>query len=283
MSTDLNAALTNGLGDAVRQAVEPLNQTMRNYVTVSSKEQMRFLDAVVGRFITRMDEMLGGELQRLGRTMETVNNGIRDNVQMADRLHEVVQIADDMVRANADYILELKNRQSAMADAIDKVSGSVEQMDMVSRQQAAYLKTVSAMQAEVSRSMEQMTASLESYTRKLSAEGADMTDGVLRAAAELRETGAELSVIHRECVDNINHEMKITLDAYQDYVNRFTQRVDYLAAGISRSLEGMPEAVGNTANAMLDQVDRLNDTLAQAQRALSDAVDRFYGEPYDGQ
>jgi len=54
--------------------------------------------------------------------------------------------------------------------------------------------------------------------------------------------------------------------------------VDYLAASISQSLEAMPGAVNSTANELLDQVDRMNNTLAQAQRALSDTVNRIYGD-----
>ena len=278
MSGDLNVALTAGLGDAVRQAVEPLNQTMRSYVAVSSKEQMRFLDAVVARFVARMDEMMGGQFQRLGRTMETINASIEDNAQLASSMREVARISDEMVRNNAAYLKEIKDHQTAMADAISRVSGNVEQMEIISRQQSGYLKTVSAMQAEVSRSMEQMTAAVDNYTRRMAGEGNDMANGVMRAAAELRATGAELTAIHKDCVAAINHELKITLDSYQDYVNQFTQRVDYLSSGIAQSLEGMPGAVNSAMNEMLDQVDRMNSTLAQAQRALSDTVARVYGD-----
>lgn len=278
MSADLGGALSVGMGEAVKQAVEPLNQTLRSYVAVSSKDQMRFLDTVVGRFISRMDEMLGGQFQRLGHTMELVNDNLRDNADLVDSMRVVAQISGDMVRNNAAYIEELKQHQSTMAEAISKVGDNVEQMDLVSRQQASYLKTVSAMQAEVSRSMEQMTSALEGYTRKLSAESADMTDGVLRAAAELRATGEDLTAIHKDCVESINQELKMTLDSYQDYVNQFTQRVDYLSSGIARALEDMPAAVSGASNEFLDQVDRMNTTLAQGQRALSDAVARIYGD-----
>jgi len=278
MSGDLSIALSAGIGDAVRQAVEPLNQTMRTYVTVTSKEQMRFLDTVVSRFVARMDEMLGGQIQRLGRTLEMVNANVQDNSHLVSSMREVAQISDEMVRNNAAYIKELRNHQAAMTEALGKVSGNVEQMEIISRQQSGYLKTVSAMQAEVSRSMEQMTAAVDGYTRKMASEGADMANGVLRAAAELRATGADLSAIHKDCAAAINHELKITLDSYQDYVNQFTQRVDYLAANIAQSLEHMPDAVNSTANQFLDQIDHMSKTLAQAQRMLNDSVNRLYNE-----
>ena len=278
MTGDLNVALTAGIGDAVRQAVEPLNQTMNRYVAVTSKEQMRFLDTVVGRFIARMDEMMGGQFHRLGKTMEMINSNMQDNTHLVASMREVAQISDEMVRNNAAYLKELRSHQAAMSDVLNKVSGNVEQMELISRQQSGYLKTVSAMQAEVSRSMEQMTIALDNYTRRISGEGADMANGVLRATSELRATGAELTAIHKDCVNAINHELKITLDSYQDYVNQFTQRVDYLSANIAQSLERMPEAVNATAAQLLNQVDNMNKTLAQAQRALNDTVSRIYGD-----
>ena len=40
----------------------------------------------------------------------------------------------------------------------------------------------------------------------------------------------------------------------------------------------MPQAVNDTSNQFLDQVDRLTDTLAQAQRVLNETVARLYGD-----
>jgi len=53
--------------------------------------------------------------------------------------------------------------------------------------------------------------------------------------------------------------------------------VDYLASSISGALEQMPDAVSETNNRFLDQMDAMTDTLDQAQRALNDAVNRLYG------
>ena len=69
--------------------------------------------------------------------------------------------------------------------------------------------------------------------------------------------------------------MNATMDSYREYVNQFTQRVDYLAGRISESLSELPRAVGQTSDQLLDQVDALSRTLEQAQRALREAADRL--------
>ena len=269
--------------------MEPLNQNLKYFITVATREQMRFLDAVVGRFIDRMDEMLSGKIKRLSDAMEeaaavqedalrAVRGSLSDTSGMLESIREVTRIANDMVRSNAKYIEDLRKNQQQTDEAFARVAGSVEQMDLISRQQANYLKSVSAMQAEVARSIDQMNASLNGFTKRIAEESANASTGMLKAAAELRATGEHLRDIHRDCADAITAELKMTLDSYQDYVNQFTQRVDYLAANISNSLGQLPGAVTETSNQFLDQMDRLTDSIAQAQRVLDETVARLYGD-----
>ena len=289
MADDLSGKLTDNIAAAVSKAVEPLNNSLRAFVSVTTKEQMRFLDAVVTRFIERMDELLGGQIKRLSqaleesatrqeRTMHAMEDGLDDAADLLDSIRQVTRIADDMVRVNAEYIRDLRENQKQTDDAFERVASGVEQMDLISRQQANYLKSVSAMHAEVTQSMDRMGKALADFTDRVGAQSADASAGLLSAAAELRATGDTLKDIHRDCAKSITDELKLTLDAYQDYVNQFTQRVDYLAGGIADSLSRLPGAVDDSANLFLDQVDRLSGTLAQAQRALNDAVERLYGE-----
>lgn len=55
MAKDLNGTFTDNIAQIMQETVEPLQQSLQNFITVSTKEQMRFLDAVVSRFIDHMD------------------------------------------------------------------------------------------------------------------------------------------------------------------------------------------------------------------------------------
>ena len=289
MADDLSGKLSDNIAEAVGRAVEPLNQSLRNFISVNTRDQMRFLDAVVTRFIDRMDEMLGGQMKRLSQAMEeaarfqesanqSVQDSLTDTAGMLRSIREVAGVCDEMVRANAGYIDDLRKNQKQTDDAFQRVASSVEQMDLISRQQANYLKSVSAMQAEVTRSLDQMTGALAGFTDRVGEQSASTSAGLLKAAAELRATGAQLEEIHRGCAASITNELKLTLDAYQDYVNQFTQRVDYLAGGISDSLSKLPRAVDESANQLLDQVDHLAEALERAQRALNETASRLQGD-----
>jgi len=287
MARDLNGAFTENMAQAFKDAVEPVNQSIKNFMTVTSKEQMRFLDAVVVRFVERMDAVIGGKLHDFGQMLErttrgqeeafeAIRAGMTESEAAVRDLRAVQMLSKEMTKTMSGYLEDLRASQQQSQAGFEKISGAVEQMELVSRQQTAYLKTVSAMQTEVARSVENMTNTVNGFTRRFSEENAAAAQAMQKASVELREASAHFENIQQSAVKAMENELKSTLESYQDYVNQFTQRVDYLASGISESLSQMPKAVGETADQFLDQVDRLTQVLEQAQHALNEAVDRFY-------
>lgn len=288
MAKDLNGAFTENMSQAVRDAVEPVNQSLKTFMTVTSKDQMRFLDAVVMRFVDRMDQVIGGKLGEFGRTLDQTNRSQKEVLDamrasmssvegsVAD-LKEVQRVAQDLAKRMDGYLEDLRTNQKQTEDGYARIASSVEQMNLVSNQQTSYLKTVSAMQADVARNVDVMTGTINNFTRRFVEENAKATTAMQKASDDLRQTGAHLQAIQQNTSKAFEEELRGTLDSYREYVNQFTKRVDYLAGSISDSLSKMPRAVGETADQFLDQVDRLSQTLDQAQRALNDAVDRLYG------
>jgi len=275
--------LEHGISESIAASMEPLNQSLRSFVSVTTKDQMRFLDAVVGRFIDRMDETLGGQMKRLSRlldetaryqegTLENVRASLGDTSAMLDSIRQVTRICDEMVRSNSAYIDSLRANQRQTDEAFTRVASAVEQMDLVSRQQNGYLKTVSAMQVEITRSVEQMSLAVSDFSKNFADDSAEASDQMIKAAAELHATGVHLEQIHRDCVNAIRGELKMTLDAYQDYVNRFGQHLDHVTGSLAQSVEGLPRAVTQASDQFLDQMDRLSETMAEAERRISDAA-----------
>ena len=302
MAKDLNGAFTENMARDVQDAVEPINQNLKSFMTVTSKDQMRFLDAVVGRFVDRMDAALSGQFKELGRTLDSVNASQREACELTRaRMTEADKVVDGLADAQAmltsmaaqmrDTLNAARETESAMTGYLDalklnarqaedgyaRIASTVEQMQLVSNQQTGYLKTVSAMQTEVARSVETMTGAVSAFSRKFAEENAAASQAMQKASGELRAAAGHLESVQRAASQATQEELRGTLDAYREYVNQFTQRVDYLAANIGDSLSKLPRAVSQTSDQFLDQVDQLIRTLDQAQRALNDAVDRLYG------
>jgi len=255
------------------------------------------------RFVDRMNDALDGQFRELGRTIESVNrsqreaaeitraslteaegvaNGLRD-VQtmittMAGQIREVARVTRDMEEAMTGYLNELGKTAHQAEDGYARIANTVEQMNLVTGQQTNYLKSVSSMQAEVTRAVDVMNSTVAGFTRRFADENAAAAQAMQKASGELRAAAGHIENVQKNASAAMQEELRGTLDSYREYVNQFTQRVDYLAGSISDSLSKLPRAVGQTSDQFLDQVDQLTRTLDQAQRALNDAVDRLYGQ-----
>ena len=112
-----------------------------------------------------------------------------------------------------------------------------------------------------------MTGAVKQFTRKFTAENAAASpghaEGCCRALNKARRA-------HPERLQNgappgeLDAKLQDTLDAYRDYVNsvhpaRGLPRVEHLRFPQSR----MPQAVTDTADQFLEQVQQLTETLAQ--------------------
>lgn len=265
MAKDLNGAFTENMADAVHKAIEPLNQSFKNFVSVSTKEQMRFMDAVMQRFADRLDESMKSKLQHFGDVLDETSRLQQENCvvvraslagtkeALAD-LKQLQALSRDSMEGLADYVQQLNDSRAQADDAYLRVASTVEQMEIVARQQNNYLKSVSTAQAEMARAVEAMS----------------------KASTDLRAAAADVEKTYRQAADALKQDFSSTMDGYRDYVNQFTQRVDYLSSKISESLQQMPDAVAETNGRLLDQVDRLTGAMVQAQRALEDTADRIY-------
>ena len=265
MAKDLNGAFTENIAAAVHDAIDPLNQSFRNFVNVSTKDQMRFMDAVMQRFADRLDESLHGKLQRFGEMLDEMSRqqqescvvvrasltGARD--ALAD-LQQMQALSREMVQNLSDYVKKLDDAMGEADGAYARTLEAADKIGEITRRQDGYLKTVSTMQADVGR----------------------LADAMQKAASELRDSASSVERAHLQANKALQEEFTSTMDAYRDYVTQFTQRVDYLASNISGALQAMPDAVGEANNRFLDQVDRMTDAMVQAQRALEVTADRLY-------
>ena len=287
MTKDLNGQFTENMTQAIQKAVEPLNETMQGFVNGITREQARLVDVVLARFVDRLNEAMGGSFRRFGEVLDETAALQRENSQSvkaslsgaADLFNDLVdmrRIVQDLLGGTSDYVKGLNAARQESEEAYMRVNATVEQMALVSRQETEYLKSISEMQAQLARSSEDMTAAMNRFADHFTAEGDATAAGMTHAADELRDAAQKLAQVHREAAHSISEELNATLDSYRDYVNQFTQRVDYLSSGIAGSLDRMPAAVKEANDRLLDQVDALTDAVERAQRSLNDAANRMY-------
>ena len=288
MAQDLNGQLTERMSEAMQQAMEPVNQNLAKFIKVSTEEQMRFLDRVVSRFVDRMDASLEGRFKQMSQVL---GEAAEDHARLAQDLRasmlgaetslrdvqQMEKLIDQMLTRLDQYLTRLSDTQSQVDDGYIRVSSNVEQMEMVSRQQIGYLKSISSMHTEITQDIEKLQSAVESFTERFAKQNADSVTALLKASGDLRATGAALENHRKEFSAQLEQDVNESLEGFHEYLADFTRRLDRMTGTISDSLAQLPAAVNDTSGQLLDQVERLGATLSRAQRALDDAVDRMYG------
>ena len=291
MAKDLNGQFTQRMAGAIKEAVAPINDSLTRFVTVNTQEQMRFLDTVVTRFVSHMDQALGNQfhdlsnvIDRTVRNQEKLLNAVEVHVSGISRsavdLARLEKSSAEMLERLDGYMNRVAAAQKAVDDAYMRVSGNFEQMQLVSRQQADYLRDVSNMENTLTEAME--------YVRNVSetmknAAGAleNACAGISGMKAQLdsatENSAKQLEISHKKAVEDINDELARSFNALADYMRQYNERIDETTQSIANSVGGLPAAVERSCSELLDQVDRMGAALNRAQRAMDDAVDRMYG------
>lgn len=292
MAKDFNGEMTGKIMSAIESATLPLQETLSKFVTVTTQEQMRFLDAVVTRFVSHMDKALGGQFQNLADVIdETVKNQERLLTAVEGHVNAIARTSVDLTRYEQQaasmlekldgYVSRLNASQRQVDEAYMRVSGNFEQMQLVSRQQADYLKTVSSMQnaaADSARALKEGAKSVETAAATLSDTGDKLIQ--LRASfdADTARAADRLFDAHKKALAEAEAEMARTVDDLSAFMHEYTHRVDEVTASIADTVARIPDAAVAASETFADEIDRMNATLNRAQRAIDDAVDRMYGK-----
>lgn len=287
MSKEMSGQITA----AMTAAVKPLNDTLAKFVTVNTQEQMRFLDTVVTRFVSHMDQALNGQFDNLAgvidktvRSQERLLAAVEGHVDGISRsavgLAQLEKSMQNTLSGLESYVSRLSAAQRQLDEAYARVSSNIEGMQLISHQQADYLRKVGEMQNAVSDALDRIAAMNEGIVdaaAQIRAAGEQL--GALKDVyrAEADKAGEELERVHERVLGDASGEIKAIMNAMNEYQQDYNARMDEVAQAIGASVEKLPRAVQSVSENIVDQIDRMNAALNRAQRALDEAVDRMYG------
>jgi signal transduction histidine kinase len=205
MAKDLNGAFTENMATAVRNAIDPLNQSFKSFVNVSTKEQMRFMDAVMQRFADRLDETMRGRLQRFGEVLDETSRQQQESCVV--------------VRAS------LSGARSALED--------LQKMQALSHHQR--LETIGTMTASIAHDFNNLLTPIMGYSimtmEMLPADATDLQENLMEVynasvkakdivtrLADLTKKGNEQNFKELGVDEAIRSALKVTLPAKPDEV-----------------------------------------------------------------
>lgn len=265
LSADLNGEFANRLEGAIAQATAPLKDSLDRFVTVTSQEQMRFLDTVVTRFVSHMDQSLNGQFSRLSDVLTRTS-------QNQERL---LSGMDSQITSVSRAATQYANLERSLTGLVDALSSQVDRM--VARGQAAGdalsgMQQLQRQQTELMKQLGGMQNAVSGLDR-----AAKAIAGACEGIDEMQErTKADLEEVHAEALRQTDAQVGQMLEAIGSYVSDYTERMKETAAALEQSVAGLPESAERIGADLAEQAERIAAALNRAQRALDDAADRMY-------
>ena len=280
MTEEISGRFAANVNKAIADATRPMTAAFQDFVTVSTQEQMRFLDRVVARFVDRMDNSMSGQLSRLSQAMDKaaadherstklVDESIISLRQLAEDLNELQGSTDNMLRKIEAYTDMLTRNQNTSDEVLEKMASTLESIDIVSRQQTTHLKNVNAVQREMMAAMDEFRAATETFMHNVHEATGRTAEGMHMAADEMNAVSSQLARTQQELTGQINADLKDAFDSFEQYMAEFTRRIDQVGNAITGSVSQLPKAVGETSNQFLDEMDRLTDALRAANDRMA--------------
>jgi len=290
MSKDLNGKFTQTMADVIRTSVEPVNQSLKNFITVTTTEQMRFLDMVAQRFVDRMDDSLQGKLLRFGQvlestskaqieTFEQVEESLRQTNAVLSQAQKLSGTFTDLRGAFSQWMDGLLQAQKKSDDAYMRMAGSVEQMSLVSREQVSYLKNVSSMQANVSRSLDELAQNMDAFAQALARQQEKAVNALQGAADSLNKSGENLGGIHDRAAAQMSGAVADAYAKAAKQIGTATATMMDAQAVASRHLEEgadrMDRAAQGLVSAHADAAQNVSREAREVLNALSEYAAQF--------
>lgn len=287
LAADVQKTLPARINSVIKQNMEPMQASLDNFITATSREQVRGIERIVDRFVGHMDDALQGQFENLGETMHnackwqqdlgaTVRETLSGVSEVARSIGQVQQVSQSMIVKFDNYINKLGGAQIQLDDGYDKLASTVQHMDAASRQQAEYLKLVSQYQTDMQAMIAEFTKAAQQYTQAVQQVTEGSTAALDKISGNLQRNSEVLGQSHNAFVNSINKDLEHTFDVFDDNMIKVTDQLSRVVADIRAAVGDLPRVIDDANRRYADQLDQLIVTLQRAQVGLEDAAYRLY-------
>ncbi len=261
------------VSSVVSQSVAPLASALNKHLNASSEMQAKHMAAVADKYIQSMDDAMHGQLDRLSATIaDTCRYQEKAVKNVSDALSSFSDAARAMrdIRQNSELVLEkYESALNRVAQNVARQESSMEKIDSVVRAQSEYLSMLEGLNDAFSRQSAAISDATNEFmdnSNRLNRENAD----ALRLTAErVAHSGESLSGVVSSAREKLSRDMDESLNYFEACMTEILKRIEWASNAIKESVEGLPDAVKDSAGAYLNEIDAFSETLRAARGRLS--------------
>ncbi|MDL2205651.1 MotA/TolQ/ExbB proton channel family protein [Eubacteriales bacterium OttesenSCG-928-N13] len=295
MAEDITGGMTDRIATAIEKSLQPVRRSLDEFISFTTRDQMRGVDMMVQRFMQAMNESLSTQFARLAQTIDAtcqnqtqMQQGIRQTVDaltgMSQDLMQVQRISEGIFTKFDGYMDKLNGSYQMVDEGYARIAANVEHLEIIARQQNGYLQSVGKLQNEIVRAMDNFqnasNAFMASFSTNIEATKnslGDVSGSLSGVTAEMKRSSDTLADNHKKLLGGITKDIDKTYNTFFAGVEKATSQLSWTVEDIKNNIAKLPDLIDGTAGLYANQADRLTDALRRAQAALDDAVDRLNG------
>ena len=286
IARDITGALTDRVGSAMEMALAPVRESLDSFITVTSREQLRGLDAIVTKFVDNMNEALGGQFQELSRmiaetcawhqdTQETVRATMQGLERVSKDIVEIQQMSQSLIVKFDGYIVRLGQAMDQVEGGYAAVADNVKNMEMVARQQANYIAQIGQMQSDFMREVDSFQTRMDAFSRAYVENSNVSTAAMHKVAEELRGSAEGLLEAHKAFAQNVNGELEHAFSMFDKNMQDIIDHLNAVLNGIHDAVKDMPGIMSDASEQYAEQVRQLTRYTEHTSRVLDESARRL--------
>ena len=268
LENDLGATLSESFGGAVEEHLAPLIDQIRETVSratdASAQVQIEGLQTIIDRFMSGMNEQLGGSFEQLGSTIETASTNLGG---LADRL-EAASASQAAIMERTSQTAEVLERQ------LPHLLSFGEKLDRASVRFNEAIEGLAGLDRALTTGMEQLIAaqgaSGERFKELL--DRLDSSAALVNSTAQAqKETQERMEAAYREALESFERGIK---DGLIQSLNSFDSVLGDILERFSGTLADLKEqydALNKHSQALKDGVEMASTQIAANLVEVGDA------------
>lgn len=268
LTDTLPGQLAKSMEIGVGRAMQPVAQSMDNFLIGATRAQVDGVGRIVTNFVNQMNASLNGQFLELGRTLSDINQNqqvtlgrMNDSLQaasaMVNDVNRLQAVSQDVMTHFENYVSELSDARSRDERFEQTSADLLSRMHQASDQQAASIQQLMASQADLSAAIAAMQRETDTTGDHLAAVGKTM-----------QASSTQLSQSYQGFVQNVVEGLSRALGMFDEnmssLVMTLTEKVDSITtAGTD----------GQTA-AQLSEIQRMLTSMQASLKQAASSLDK---------
>ena len=284
---ELSQSLSGGIEAAIGRAFVPISQSMSNFILSEAQGQIEGLNHIVNQFVIQMNNALGGQFERLARTLSSINqqqtmslDSVNQSLEAADSIMRGIENTHKLSQAVIDrfegYVRELSLSQQGTAQLAESMGGMLGAMHQDLERQSDSFSQLRASQSDMATQMQQYAAWSGRVLEAVEKQSDAAMERSHEVANQMAASSKALSGSYASFVEGISTGLARTMGMFEENMHDMMQGLAKQLGAIGRDQAKGDQvvdlgSVSRLQQAMADMTSALNRTVVAIQQMAEGA------------